>query len=548
MAAYGLDSAVKLASNETPFGPLPGVADAVSAVLGGINRYADHTADAVARCFAHRVGVDRDHVAVGPGAVGLLEQLALAVAGPGDEVVYPWPSFIAYPQFTGLAGATPVAVPLVRQRFDTDAVIAAMSERTMLVLLANPNNPTSTALTATELDRIVDAAPEQCLVVIDEAYREFVTDVSVPDAIARYADRPNVAVLRSMSKAYGLAGLRVGFLVADPLVIAAVDACATPFGVNAAGQAGALAAFEQDDEVRRRCAIVVAERDRVARALRHLGVGVPVSHGNFWWLAAGSGAHPLAEALERRGVVTRPLDGGVRVTVGTPAENDRFLAALEACLNDAPDLLSGWTIATGQQAQRAARWLDRLESAMTRLASHLDREHPGRTAPVPGEDETWDAGQVWAHVAEFGQYWLGQLTAILDAASTEPVPFGRTRRDAGRIEAIERGRHDDPAEHLAVVTASAGRLAELLAGMTNEDWERAGVHETLGVMDLDDQLRHFHVGHYEEHADQLDSILHRSPATQAGAPAPSASAPVASPLERRDALWRSLDSGREPTP
>lgn len=506
MAEYGLDSAVKLASNETPFGPLPGVADAVAAALGGTSRYADHTADAVARRFAERVGVPRDHVAVGPGAVGLLEQIALAFAGAGDEVVYPWPSFIAYPQFTALAGATAVAAPLRRQRFDADTVIAAMSDRTKLVLLANPNNPTSTALTGEELDRIVEAAPGGCLVVIDEAYREFVTDDAVPDAIARYAGRVNVAVLRSMSKAYGLAGLRVGFLVADPAVVAAVDACATPFGVNAAGQAGVLAAFEQDDEVRRRCDLLVAERERVARALRRRGVGVPVSQGNFWWLAAGAGAPALAEALERRGVVTRPLDGGVRVTVGTADENERFLAAFDDALVAEPALLEGWTVATGDRARRAAAWLDRLESAMARLRAHLDREHPRRTAPVPGEDETWDVGQVWAHVAEFGHYWLGQLTAVLDAASPDPVPFGRTRRDHGRIEAIERGRHDVPADQLAIAAGSAARLTELLAAMTNEDWARTGAHETLGVMDLDDQLRHFHVGHYEEHADQLDSI------------------------------------------
>ena len=159
MAAHGLESAVKLASNETPFGPLPGVADAVAAALDECNRYADHTADAVAQQFALRFDVPRDHVAVGPGAVGLLEQIALAFTGPGDDVVYPWPSFIAYPQFTRLTGATPRTVPLVRQRCDADAVIAALTERTNLLLLANPNNPTSTALRADELDRIVAAVP-----------------------------------------------------------------------------------------------------------------------------------------------------------------------------------------------------------------------------------------------------------------------------------------------------------------------------------------------------------------------------------------------------
>lgn len=509
IAAHGLTSAVKLASNETPFGPLPGVADAVRTALGETHRYPDHTADALARRAARHFGVEREQVAVGPGAVGLLEQLALAFTGPGDDVVFAWPSFIAYPQFTALTGATAVTVPLVRQAFDPDGLIAALTDRTRLVLLANPNNPTSTALRADDLDRLVAAAPSGCLVVIDEAYREFVTDPHVPDAIARHAGRPNVAVLRSMSKAYGLAGLRVGFLVAHPDVIAAVDACATPFGVNVAGQAAALAALEHTDEMRRRCAEITAERERVARALRHRGVGVPVSHGNFWWLPAGEQARPLALALERRGVVTRPLDGGVRVTVGTAADNDRFLDALDDALADEPAVLDGWTIATGDAARRAAAWLDRLDAAHRRLAEHLDFEHPGRTDPVPGEEETWDVGQVWAHLAEFGDYWLDQLHTILAAASPEPVTFGRTRRDPDRIAAIERNRHRDATEQFAHVSASVGRLTDLLAAMTTDDWARTGRHETLGVMDLDAQLTHFHVGHYEEHADQLDGIAAR---------------------------------------
>ena len=149
-------------------------------------------------------------------SVGLLEQLALAYVDHGDEVVYPWPSFIAYPQFTRLAGGAESTVALRRQAFDPDAVVAAMSERTRVVLLANPNNPTSTALRTADLQRVVDAAPDDCLVVVDEAYREFVTGADVPDAIELFGERPNVAVLRTLSKAYGLAGLRVGFLVADP--------------------------------------------------------------------------------------------------------------------------------------------------------------------------------------------------------------------------------------------------------------------------------------------------------------------------------------------
>ena len=506
-AEHGLGDAIKLASNESPFGPLPGVAEAVAASITSINRYADHTASAVAERYAELVGVDRDRIAVGAGSVGLIEQLALSFVGPGDRVVYPWPSFIAYPQFTSLAGGAAVNPPLRRQAFDIDELIAAITDQTRLVLLANPNNPTGTAVRTADLQRIVDAAPGNCLVVIDEAYHEFVTGADVPDAITTFGDRPNVAVLRTLSKAYGLAGLRIGFMIADPGVVDAVNASSLPFAVNAAAQAAALAALDQGDEVTRRCTLLTGERTRVAQELRRGGLGMPDSQANFWWLAAGALNVSLGAELERRGVVTRPLDGGVRVSVGAPEENDRVLAALDE-VRGSLDLESAWDGATGGSAATAAGWLERLDAAMRRFREHRRADHPGRTAPVLGEDETWDAGQVWAHVAEFGDFWLDQLDTIFrQPASDDPIPFGRTRRDAGRIAAIEAGRHDDPATHLATVERSADRLAALLAGMTNDDWSRTGKHETLGVMDLDAQLTHFHVGHYEEHADQLDSIL-----------------------------------------
>ncbi len=327
MAEHGLASAIKLASNETPYGPLPGVAEAVAAAVRDVNRYPDHTAESLRIRFAGHVGVEPERVAAGPGSVGLLEQLALAYVDHGDEVVYPWPSFIAYPQFTRLAGGSESTVPLRRQAFDAEAVVAAVSERTRVVLIANPNNPTSTALRTADLTRIVDSAPADCLVVIDEAYREFVTGADVPDAIELFGDRPNVAVLRTLSKAYGLAGLRVGFLVADPAVVDAVNACAIPFGVNAAAQAAGLAALDEHAEVARRCAELIAERTRVAQALRRRGLGVPASEANFWWLPAGDAS---AELGRRPGAARRRRPGrsdvGVRVTVGQPEDNDRFLA------------------------------------------------------------------------------------------------------------------------------------------------------------------------------------------------------------------------------
>ncbi len=184
------------------------------------------------------------------------------------------------------------------------------------------------------------------------------TGADVPDAIELFGDRPNVAVLRTLSKAYGLAGLRVGFLVADPAVVDAVNACAIPFGVNAAAQAAALAALDQQTEVARRCAAVTAERSRVAQALRRRGLGVPASEANFWWLPAGDRSAPLGLALERRGVVTRPLGVGVRVTIGSDEENDRFLAALDDAVTAEPALVAEWGTATGA-ARRRSRGLAR---------------------------------------------------------------------------------------------------------------------------------------------------------------------------------------------
>lgn len=387
-ADHGVHDAVKLASNEMPFGPLPGVAEAVAGAMASSQRYADHTASAVAAAYAECIGVARPRIAVGPGSVGLLQQLALAYAGPGDEVVHPWPSFIAYPQFTRLAGATDVAVPLRRHTVDVDALLAAVTPRTRVLVLAHPNNPTSTALRSDELRRLVDGVPDSCLVVVDEAYREFVTGADVPDALEHLAERPNVVVLRTLSKAYGLAGLRIGFAIAHPDVVAALDACLIPFAVSAAAQAGALAALACADVVAERCGRVTSERDRVAQVLRRARLGVPASQGNFWWLPAGHRSAPLAVALERRGVVTRPFPDGVRVTVGRRADNQRFVVALAGVLAADPSLGDAWTIATGACARAAADRIDRLSSGAGRndgWRRQADRE-TARVAEMSDED------------------------------------------------------------------------------------------------------------------------------------------------------------------
>src|SRR6266540_3838284 len=304
--------AIKLASNEVPYGPLPGVIEAITEAAAGIHRYPDMGVVALREALAQRHGVDPDRIATGCGSVALAEHLVRVACLPGDEVVYAWRSFEAYPIIVATTAATSVRVPNTPEHgHDLPAMAVAVSERTRLVFVCNPNNPTGTAVRAAELDAFLDAVPDDVLVVIDEAYREFVTDPAVPDGLERYGERPNVVVLRTLSKAWGLAGLRIGFLVAQPAVAAAVRKVVTPFSTSGAAQA-------------------VSERERVLTALRKLVPDVPESQANFVWLPLGERAVDFVAACERERVIVRAFPGdGVRVTIGTPEENDQFLAAAE---------------------------------------------------------------------------------------------------------------------------------------------------------------------------------------------------------------------------
>jgi histidinol-phosphate aminotransferase len=325
--------AIKLASNEVPYGPLPGVAEAIAEAAAGVHRYPDMGVVALREKLARRVGVDPDRVVTGCGSVALAEHLVRATALPGDEVVFSWRSFEAYPIIAATTAAKAVMVPnRADHGHDLPAMAGAVSDRTRLMLLCNPNNPTGTALRRPEIERLLDAVGPDVLVVFDEAYREFVTDPAVPNGLT-YADRPNVVVLRTFSKAWGLAGLRVGYLVAAPEVAAAVRKVVTPFSTSAVAQDAALAALAQADEVARRVALVVAERDRLLTAVQKLVPDAPPSQANFVWLPLGERSAEFATASERGGVLVRAFAGdGVRVTVGTPEENDAFLAIADAAL------------------------------------------------------------------------------------------------------------------------------------------------------------------------------------------------------------------------
>ncbi|WP_438486998.1 histidinol-phosphate transaminase [Streptomyces sp. S186] len=330
-AAAGGAVAYKLSSNENPYPPLPGVLESAVAAAGSFNRYPDMACTGLMAELADRFSVPVEHLATGTGSVGVAQQLVQSTAGPGDEVIYAWRSFEAYPIITQVSGAASVPVPLTSgEVHDLEAMLAAITDRTRLIFVCNPNNPTGTVVRRAELESFLDRVPDDVLVVLDEAYREFIRDADVPDGIELYRDRPNVCVLRTFSKAYGLAGLRVGFAVAHPEVAAALRKTAVPFGVSQLAQEAAVASLRSEPALLERVDALVAERTRVYDALVAQGWTVPASEANFVWLRLGDRTTEFAEACERAGVVVRPFAGeGVRVTIGEKPAMDLFLQAAE---------------------------------------------------------------------------------------------------------------------------------------------------------------------------------------------------------------------------
>jgi histidinol-phosphate aminotransferase len=319
----------KLSANESPYDPLPSVAAAIADAAAHINRYPDNTAAELTAAIAARFGVPAEHVAVGCGSVGLAQQLLEAVGEPGAEVMYAWRSFEAYPYLTDLASATSVRVPLTAgYGHDLPAMAAAITDQTRLIFLCTPNNPTGTAIRAAELTTFLDQVPADCLVVIDEAYVQYVRDPQVADGLSLYASRPNVAVLRTFSKAYGLAGLRVGYLVGHEPVAQAARKTMLPFTVNSLAQVAAIASLAAESELLERVEQVVKERDRVGHELAAQGWTVPPTEANFVWLPLGGQSAGFVEHCDAAGLSVRPyLPDGVRVTIADPEANDVFLAA-----------------------------------------------------------------------------------------------------------------------------------------------------------------------------------------------------------------------------
>jgi histidinol-phosphate aminotransferase len=323
--------AFKLSSNESPFGPLPSVLKVIAEAAGNVNRYPDNGAAELTQAIAERFRVPAAHVAVGCGSVGVAQQLLEAVGDPGAEVVYAWRSFEAYPYLSDLAGVASVRVPLREEAHDLGAMAEAITSRTRLVFVCNPNNPTGTVVHRTELENFLDRVPEDCLVVLDEAYTQYVTDADVPDGLDLYRDRPNLAVLRTFSKAYGLAGLRVGFLIGHEPVAAAIRKTMLTFTVNALAQAAAIASLAAEPELLERVDSVVSERERVRGELLAQGWTVPPTEANFVWLRLDDDTDEFAETCDREGVSVRPFGGeGARVSIGDRDANNAFLAVARA--------------------------------------------------------------------------------------------------------------------------------------------------------------------------------------------------------------------------
>ncbi len=317
----------KLSSNENPHDPLPGVLEVAVEAAGRMNRYPDMGCTELYAALADRLAVPVERLAAGTGSVAVLYHLLQAFCEPGDEVVYAWRSFEAYPIAVAVPGAVSVQVPLTADaRHDLDAMADAITERTRVVLVCSPNNPTGPAVRRAELEAFLDRVPSHVLVVLDEAYREFVRDEDPFDGVEVQRSRANVVAMRTFAKAYGLAGFRVGYVVAAEPVAAAVRACALPFGVSSVAQAAAVASLAREDELLARVDRIVDERTRVADALRAQGWAVPDAQGNFVWLPLGERAAAFAAAAEEAGVMVRPFAGdGVRVSIGEPTGNDVLL-------------------------------------------------------------------------------------------------------------------------------------------------------------------------------------------------------------------------------
>jgi histidinol-phosphate aminotransferase len=330
----------QLASNESPSPPHPAVVEAIRNAATAMNRYPDPDATLLRRRIAERYETEPARVALGNGSCEILLAAAEALCEPGAEILYAWPSFSMYPYLPALTGAREVRVPLAEgDVHDLHAMAEEVTAATQLVLVCNPNNPTATHLPAARVAEFCERLPDHVTIIIDEAYVEFQTDDDPDQTIDLLADFPNLVILRTFSKVYGLAGLRVGFAIGSPKFRAAVDAVRQPFSVNALAQAAAAEAILHSDDVTRRVESAIAERIRVEEGLGELGLVTTETQANFSWIDLGDADEAAVVAgLAERSIAVRPGTplggpGHIRVSYGTLAEDDRFLAGLGELLD-----------------------------------------------------------------------------------------------------------------------------------------------------------------------------------------------------------------------
>lgn len=317
----------KVSSNENPYPPLPRVREAIAAAAAEVNRYPDPGSTQLVAAIAAHHDVPETDVVVATGAVALCYQAAHAAAGPGDEVIYPWRSFEAYPIVAHVCGAKPVPVALTAtEEHDLEAMATMITPVTRVIFVCTPNNPTGTVVTEAQLTAFLAAVPADVLVVVDEAYIEFADRTDVADGVAACRRHPNVMVLRTFSKAYGLAGLRVGYALAQAPLAQALRKTALPFGVSSLAEAAAIASLADHTELMQRVADLAGERERMIAELRARGLAITESQANFIWLRLGGRTAEFSRCCDEAGLTIRAFPGeGVRVTIGEPAANDRFI-------------------------------------------------------------------------------------------------------------------------------------------------------------------------------------------------------------------------------
>ena len=327
----GVRDSIKLASNENPLGPSPKAVEAMRAAAAEIHRYPDGACFALRARLAERLGVHEAELVFGAGADEILELIAKTVIGPGDEVVHAWPSFAMYPIVIQGMGGVGVPVPLTADLVhDLDAMRQAVNERTRVVMLCNPNNPTGTSVGAEAFDRFVGSLPADVVLAVDEAYFEFARRADFPDAVRWIRSRPGTIVLRTFSKVYGLAGIRIGYGVADRELASYLERARHPFNVNRLAEVAAVAALDDEDHARRTLELNAAGIEMLTEALGRLGIETWPSDANFILARTGADVYPRLLAL---GVIVRPMKGFglgdcVRISIGLPEENERLVKAL----------------------------------------------------------------------------------------------------------------------------------------------------------------------------------------------------------------------------